>query len=514
MSVRTWLPDPSHYPEQLTPLSATVWLEAVGHGLHEAMRQLRGPFGGFLARTELGWAYEGELEPDWNVDTEFFETAARGLESRWERELRPRAHEITAQLHRLRPETPDAEGAVQTLRTFRDLVLEQWTIHFLAVIPAQIAIELFEQDYRATLGAAADTFGLYRLLDGIDNDTNRADALLWQLSRRARELAVDDILIEFPPAAALDRLRLTADGRAFLHQLGEYLQRFGGRSRWHELSLPREVEQPWMTFESLRLFLEGDRQLQLTGREDDESAELLRLHPQLETSLRVGQIGYSIKEGHVHHIDYPGLLATREVLLGFARRLIADGTIQELSTLWTLRLDELELVLREPKALDISTIASARRADLEQGRRQGPRPYLGEPPQDTERHAALEKFYGTQGGATASGVFEGTAASPGMAEGPARIVRSADDFSRISNGDVLVATTTTPAWTPVFPSVAAVVTETGGILCHGAIVAREYRIPAVVGVEGATTQIADGARIRVDGNSGTVSRVGGEEEGR
>ena len=57
----TWLPDPSHYPEQMTPLSATTWFEAVGRGLHEAMRELRGPFGGFEARTELGWAYEGEL---------------------------------------------------------------------------------------------------------------------------------------------------------------------------------------------------------------------------------------------------------------------------------------------------------------------------------------------------------------------------------------------------------------------------------------------------------------------
>src|SRR5207248_962955 len=51
----TWLPDPSHYPEPMTPLSATTWFEAVGRGLHEAMRELRGPFGGFEARTDLGW---------------------------------------------------------------------------------------------------------------------------------------------------------------------------------------------------------------------------------------------------------------------------------------------------------------------------------------------------------------------------------------------------------------------------------------------------------------------------
>jgi pyruvate,water dikinase len=72
---------------------------------------------------------------------------------------------------------------------------------------------------------------------------------------------------------------------------------------------------------------------------------------------------------------------------------------------------------------------------------------------------------------------------------------------------VLITTTTTPAWTPLFPSLAALVTETGGILSHGAIVAREYGIPAVVGAAGATGVVPDGARVRVDGASGLVELV-------
>jgi pyruvate,water dikinase len=72
----------------------------------------------------------------------------------------------------------------------------------------------------------------------------------------------------------------------------------------------------------------------------------------------------------------------------------------------------------------------------------------------------------------------------------------------------MVTTTTTPAWTPLFPSLGALVTETGGILCHAAVVAREYRIPAVVGARGATTEIPDGARVRVDGSSGEIAVLG------
>jgi pyruvate,water dikinase len=73
---------------------------------------------------------------------------------------------------------------------------------------------------------------------------------------------------------------------------------------------------------------------------------------------------------------------------------------------------------------------------------------------------------------------------------------------------VVVAATTTPAWTPLFPSIAALVTETGGILSHAAIVAREYALPAVVGAADATRLLPDGAVVRVDGRTGAVTVVG------
>jgi len=80
-----------------------------------------------------------------------------------------------------------------------------------------------------------------------------------------------------------------------------------------------------------------------------------------------------------------------------------------------------------------------------------------------------------------------------------------DDFSKMNTGDVLVASLTTPAWTPLFARASAVVTDIGGPLSHGSIVAREYGIPAVLGTDTATTHISDGQMITVDGNSGIVS---------
>jgi pyruvate,water dikinase len=502
MTPRTWLPDPSHYPEQLTPLSATVWFEALGRGLHAAMRELRGPFGGFQARTHLGWAYEGELEPEWEPEDGALVAAGLALPDRWERELAPRAHHITSALHRMRPEQPSPTAAAWLFQQMWALVLEQWTLHFLAVIPAQAVVELAHDLYREEVGAD-DPLAPYRLLEG-PNESTEADALLRLLADRAMELGIAEILTEYPAGLAKERLHELQQGRAFLHDLDAYLIRFGGRSRLHELSLPREAEQADMTLHSLRLFLRARGPMRA---DPPRPAPAPPGAPRLAEILPVARFGHALKESHVYHIDYPGLLATREVLLGFGRRLLAEGLLHTLDDLWMLRRTELEAALQTEPEEPLCELAQRRRTELADGRARGPEPFLGEPPQHRERDPMLEKFYGRAGTSAGEHMLNGSGASPGQAEGPARVVRGTSGFSRIKPGDVLVTTTTTPAWTPLFPSLAALVTETGGILSHAAIVAREYGLPAVVGATGATDFVPDGARIRVDGTHGSVELI-------
>lgn len=103
------------------------------------------------------------------------------------------------------------------------------------------------------------------------------------------------------------------------------------------------------------------------------------------------------------------------------------------------------------------------------------------------------------------GVLRGTGASGGRASGPVRVVRGPDDFAAVRPGDVLVCRETDPAWTPLFGVVAAVVTETGGLLSHAAIVARELRVPAVLGVPAATDVLRGAGTVTVDGDAGTVA---------
>jgi pyruvate,water dikinase len=109
-------------------------------------------------------------------------------------------------------------------------------------------------------------------------------------------------------------------------------------------------------------------------------------------------------------------------------------------------------------------------------------------------------------------MVQGLAGSAGVVRGVARVIHSLAEARKLQPGDVLVAESTVPPWTPLFATASAVVTDTGGVLCHSAVVAREYRIPAVVGTGSATTTFKDGQLLEVDGNAGTVRVVLEETE--
>ena len=104
-------------------------------------------------------------------------------------------------------------------------------------------------------------------------------------------------------------------------------------------------------------------------------------------------------------------------------------------------------------------------------------------------------------------VLRGTPGSHGTVTAAARIVSGPADFAALRRGEIVVCATTDPAWTPLFAVAAGVVTEIGGVLSPAAIVAREYGIPAVLGVDGAVTEIKDGAEIRLNGTAGTITRL-------
>jgi phosphoenolpyruvate synthase/pyruvate phosphate dikinase len=126
------------------------------------------------------------------------------------------------------------------------------------------------------------------------------------------------------------------------------------------------------------------------------------------------------------------------------------------------------------------------------------------PPKGRVMGIKTDAFLPTSAEDQVGDVLKGVAASPGQVTAPARVLLGPEDFDQMRPGDVLVAEITTPAWTPLFAMAAGVVTDIGGPLSHGSIVAREYGIPAVLGTGVATQRIKSGQVVTVDGSAGTV----------
>ena len=511
----TWTYDASHYPEPMTPLSADVWFRAMGDGIRAAARELGAPFGGFTTMLHEFWAYEHEVEPEWRFDPDAYRQAALAAGERWEREYRPRVEAINAELRALRPERPDAACAVVLLDRLVELVDEEWRIHFLVVLPVHAAREVLHDAWVERFGKQ-DELEPYALIEGLPNETLEADEALWRVATAARDRDVAEVVLELPPAAALERLGETQAGREVRAALDAYLLRFGGRARLHELSELREAEAPERALAAVRLFLEhprdlpGERAAKAAERDQRETEALARIVDDSDRAAFADLLARVVRavpleETHTYWIDYPGLQAAREGLLGFGRRLVAQVRLDDPGDVFLLTLRELREAIADDHGAPLQRLAADRRRGLGTARETTPAPFLGPEPDLAEVPPSVAKFYGVPGSAQVEGdLLRGTAASAGVGEGVARLVRGPEDFARVEPGDVLVCTTTTPSWTPLFGAIAGLVTDTGGILSHAAVVAREYGVPTVVGAEVATRVIPDGASVAVDGGTGEV----------
>lgn len=191
----------------------------------------------------------------------------------------------------------------------------------------------------------------------------------------------------------------------------------------------------------------------------------------------------------------------RRLLLELGRRWSEEGLIDRPEDVFFLHWDELNAVAASPRPMQEAV--QENRDEFETNKRR-PWPVV---------IRGSEEIYAegsAAGDEEVEGQRRGVAGSPGVVTGVARVIRGPEEFGRLQNGEILVAPLTNPVWTPLFAIAGAVVTEVGGILSHGAIVAREYGIPAVMSVANATQVVRDGQTLTIDGSKGIVYLETGE----
>ena len=197
----------------------------------------------------------------------------------------------------------------------------------------------------------------------------------------------------------------------------------------------------------------------------------------------------------------------------FGGRLAQDGTIKSASDVFYLTPDELQ----NGRDVPVKRLVQERKAEMERFSHVTPPPKVGSMPafEMTDGGTLMRVMSKGEMGAPNTSPREanevkGIAGSAGVVRGTTRLIHSLAEAGKLQPGDVLVAKFTLPApWTPLFATASAVVTDSGGVLSHSAVVAREYHIPAVVGTDYATSTFHDGQLVEVDGNAGTVRVVVG-----
>jgi pyruvate,water dikinase len=196
------------------------------------------------------------------------------------------------------------------------------------------------------------------------------------------------------------------------------------------------------------------------------------------------------------------LAVLRRALLTLGDRLHKGGVLSLADDVFFLELGEIEALAEGRADFDAKPRIASRRAEYERNKACTPPPVVvGR--FDPQKHALPRIDDATK-------ELKGIGVSPGVVTGKARVILRTDDHGHVEAGEILVAPFTDPAWTPYFLPTAGVVMDQGGILSHGAIIAREYGIPAVVNVGPASRLIRTGQTLRVDGDRGTVTIL--EEE--
>jgi phosphohistidine swiveling domain-containing protein len=363
----------------------------------------------------------------------------------------------------------------------------------------------------ALLGNLASEGERQGVLRGLPcNPTTEMNLALWALAQQVHsDQATADLVRSTPPAQMAEDYHSRNLPPLLQHGLANFLATYGHRSVAElDLGTPRWSEDPTYVLGILENLLQlhdralsPDAQYRRAAQEADALVAELTRRARRKSRLRGLFAGFCLNRARA-------LMGLREVprfclalLLARARTLLwpvgaelaQSGRLERAEDIFFITLPEAHEAL---SGTDMRSIVRERRATYQQelARRHVPLVLLSD---GTEPTGEL------QSAASAQATLTGTPASPGIVTALARVILDPND-ARLEPGEILVAPSTDPGWTPLFLTAGGLVMETGGSMSHGVIVAREYGIPAVVGLPGATERIPTGSRITVDGNAGTV----------
>lgn len=528
----TWELDPVHFPRPATRYWIEVHPAAFKRGTSEFARSYGMLIDGLEMAYVNGFAYKmATPAPEKEVPQRFQRAEEVFQKKFWREQLRdwnetfkPASMKAHRELQSVDPDGLSDDALAAHLTRCRDHHAEMLYQHMrftaAAVVPTG--------DFLAHVGdwtsvSPADLLGLMR---GTSPTSAGASAELGQLIAAVRQDPRAQTLIESDDDPARMLIALRALDRGTGAAVSGYLDLVGYRLLdGFDISNPCAIELPDALRRAIRAAVSGAGAdtSDIESRIADVRGKVPEKHrTEFDQLLEEARATYPIRDerGVFSDIWASGLM--RRAALAAGRRLAGQGRIHDAAHLVDAGLEEMRALLSGaggPSADELASRAAYRAAHSSKeapailGPPPPPPPDLSKLPPPAARMmraigVALNALFGSSEAQHEEHMLRGLAASRGVYEGPARRVSHPSEFDRIIKGDVLVTESTTEAFNILLPLLGAIVTDSGGLLSHSAIVAREYGIPGVVGTREATERIADGVRVRVDGNAGEVTVLG------
>jgi rifampicin phosphotransferase len=526
-----WMWDNVHAPRPMAPISGDTVTQHLAKGFTRAMKEFGGPavmesrqFNYYPYHSMSVVPPEGETEEQ---RTARYQDTMTNIVPRvgelWEKEWLPFILSPLEEARRLDYGALDDAGLWSTLLKQVDDSADRWWIHG-KLNYVLVAASQFADYYNKTLQPETPVEA-YEVLQGFDTLSLEQGRGLWRLSRIVKNNSgLTRTFTEVDVARLVEELNKSADGRSFLQSLGEYLEEFGWRSdAIYDIAATPWREDPTIPLGTIKGFVtmgderdpDREHERSIARRQEllDSARERLKGDPvalrKFNDLYEAARHNLAVTENHNYYIDCLGVAVLRLPLLEMGRRLVKRGLLEKESDVFMLHLAELEEVLL--RGADLRDTVARRLREIEEAAATIPPATMGTPQpidmNDPFAEAMLGKMIGLGGMMEPTGqpnVLTGVPASTGIVTGKAKVVRSLTEASKLQPGDIMVCEMTTPPWTPLFATISALVADTGGVLSHCAIVAREYRLPAVVGTQVGTTTITDGMTITVDGSQGLV----------
>ncbi|MDH3305987.1 MAG: PEP-utilizing enzyme [Acidimicrobiia bacterium] len=552
-----WQRETTHAPRPLSPFIAE-WQAGVNCTQNQAFRAMFAAYGMLLEGLEFreigGWVYARAVPlggqdrrppPPWLMWLLVrtvpqlrarIATCRKAIRSdlhgrtieRWYDEWRPA---YAAQIHQLANVELSALSDDE-LDTHADTVSElcdgSFRTHFLLHGAMVMVLGEFLAACRDLLGwDDQETFGL---LAGLSKMSSEPARRLGDLAALAAERPAVQALLDLvgPDTAAT----LADVDPAFAAAFADYQTEYGCRALRYDPVDPTMRECPELVLGLIRdqIARGYDSSADTLALEQDRAAAIGRARtaaeqagdlPRFEKALARAERCYPVREDNEFYTASVPLGLLRYVALEIGRRMAGRDQIANADDVFWLRVSEARDAFRDGQ--NRHELVRRRRGERASvlahpgpgsyGTDPGPPPpftvlptearFASQAMQDIMMDRILASEDSQQQQAPGDRI-EGVAAAPGRYRGPARVIRDETEFGKIRPGDVLVCPITSPVWSVLFPNIGGLVTDTGGILSHAAIIAREYRLPAVVATGNATALLSDGQIITVDGDAGMV----------